>query len=84
MGMARSTGKLRPPQGWLKLSSSSGAAPDNVTVTFDAAGLTPGDHSGMITFTDVRSGQTQDVTVNIVVNDSSAPQNRLYLPIVIR
>lgn len=43
-------------QGWLKLSSSSGAAPDNVTVTFDAAGLTPGDHSGMITFTDVRSG----------------------------
>jgi hypothetical protein len=57
---------------WLIVSPTSGATPDTLSVSIDAAGLSPGTYTGTITATS--SGYTDDtVDVTLYVTGSNGP-----------
>ncbi|RIK37594.1 MAG: hypothetical protein DCC55_23765, partial [Chloroflexi bacterium] len=69
---------------WLQLSATSGAAPTEVTVSANSAGLEPGDYTGQITFTAPGAADSpQVVTVTFTVRgESGAPLMQIFLPVV--
>jgi ligand-binding sensor domain-containing protein len=69
---------------WLSLSTTQGAAPTELTVSVNPAGLTPGNYTGVITFTAPGAADSpQTVTVKLTVSGENAPVvQRIFLPVV--
>lgn len=61
------TAEITGTERWLRLAPGNGAAPSTLTVSVDAAGLTPGVHQGNITVRSIPTGESQNILVVFTV-----------------
>jgi len=73
---------------WVTVDKSSGAAPEDVNVTVDAAGIEPGNHASTVTFKNSRTGEETTLIVKLLVNaaasDPGGNDTRIFLPLISR
>jgi hypothetical protein len=69
---------------WIQLSVAQGAAPTEVTVSANIAGMAPGDYSGQITFTASGAAKSPKVvTAKLrIVEQAGGLTTKLYLPVI--